>query len=323
MPDHNQRIRSALSRLRATSATAITSADQIAVASQIADTIRTIKATPGYEHLDGLPTDLRTFLNPAEPFDRDPAAIFMDHLAELATQVRTVNVLLELRKIKLVPQQFDGLEFRNTEVWPIGPGAKPPGRPVICVPATGTEPADMLLRARDRAEHTLRKLRLAMASKRTDPRMLRFSLAGSWAFEDGTNRGLWLPEDAALELDLTDPAWSQELPEASLLPVSAATPAQEQAGFALYWIDKASLSADPLDQTILAFNALEAILGNRAEGRKSNWLIYHRILLGAEVSGWWTSPKPLSEFYQNVRSYAVHGSVPKAIPSNSEAAVTR
>jgi hypothetical protein len=62
------------------------------------------------------------------------------------------------------------------------------------------------------------------------------------------------------------------------------------------------------------------LLGNRAQGTNSSWLIYHQILLGAEVSGWLTSSKPLSEFYQNVRAYAVHGSILKASPSSSEAA---
>ncbi len=313
MPDDFQLVRPALIRLRQAAHSAGETGDRLTLRKKRVETLAKIRAVPAFANIDGLEGDLDGFIDPVRPFESDPVELFLNHLREMSAQVRTATIMHYLLHLK-IPSAFtvDAVTFHTTDRWPQTPGPDASERPAASVEVTGTDPGEMALRARKRTEDALRKLRITAAGRMGIKQMLRFGLAGSWAFEDGTNSGFWLRDDAPVALDLADMAeWLQTAPQAARIPVDGRSQAQEQAWFAVLWLDKASLATDLLDRTLFAINALEAILGNKSAGLKAEWLIYHRILLGAKVSGWWTSPKPLYAFYDKVRSFAVHGSIPE------------
>jgi hypothetical protein len=64
---------------------------------------------------------------------------------------------------------------------------------------------------------------------------------------------------------------------------------------------------DPVEATLYLFFALEALLGDKAEGLKAFGLVFRRTVLGHSVTGYFSSPRLLYYLYDEVRSVAVHG----------------
>lgn len=64
---------------------------------------------------------------------------------------------------------------------------------------------------------------------------------------------------------------------------------------------------------LFQFFALEAILGDKAEGLRALGPAFRRTTLGHLVSGHWTGPENIYYQYDKVRSAAVHGSEPPEV----------
>ncbi|MFC0504919.1 hypothetical protein [Micromonospora costi] len=73
------------------------------------------------------------------------------------------------------------------------------------------------------------------------------------------------------------------------------------------WIDRSLVVPDRLVAMLFQFLALEAILGDKAEGLRSLGLALRRTMLGHLVGGGWPAPENIYYQYEKVRSAAVHG----------------
>lgn len=82
---------------------------------------------------------------------------------------------------------------------------------------------------------------------------------------------------------------------------------KKQAMLALEWINRSLLTSEPLVAMLYQFFALEAILGDTAEGLKSHRLAFRRTMLGHVVAGSWSAPELIYAQYRDIRSAAVHG----------------
>src|SRR5260221_1788361 len=67
------------------------------------------------------------------------------------------------------------------------------------------------------------------------------------------------------------------------------------------------LPPEPLVQLLYLFFALEALLGDKAEGLKAPLLAYRRAILGEAAGHGFTHPSVTFVLYEDVRSAAVHG----------------
>ena len=81
-----------------------------------------------------------------------------------------------------------------------------------------------------------------------------------------------------------------------------------QAQLALDWINRSLVASEPLIAMLHQFFALEAMLGDTAEGLKSHQLAFRRTMLGHLVDGGWPAPEAIYSHYDKIRSAAVHGS---------------
>jgi DNA-binding transcriptional ArsR family regulator len=75
------------------------------------------------------------------------------------------------------------------------------------------------------------------------------------------------------------------------------------------------IDGDPVNSLLFSFFALEAMLGNSAEGLKAHGLGYRRALLGRATRGSFPDPDSVYLLYDRVRSAAVHG---EELPEVSE-----
>jgi hypothetical protein len=185
----------------------------------------------------------------------------------------------------------------------------PPCGGVIAVPARGTNYKLMMQRARDHATYALGIARVTMrAFPWLNQAQLRFYLGESYAF-DGTSAGWTLRDDAAVEVVLTeDMRRTIEAEALSQLPYRPRNDVEVKAKLALKWADRARLATDRLEATLYLFFALEGLLGDRAEGLKAFGLVFRRTILGHAVTRGFTNPGLLYYLYDEIRSYAVHGS---------------
>lgn len=138
------------------------------------------------------------------------------------------------------------------------------------VRVTGTNDVLIVARARKLAEHAFRVLRIALrqTSHGLNPEQLRFRLGTSYAFAD---RGGWQRHtDSAYPLELSTD-WTSVLATAvaSLPPTATRKSINEKALIAVGWLDRAVFTPDPLVATLYRFFALEALLGDTAEGLKN------------------------------------------------------
>src|SRR5260221_6132698 len=67
------------------------------------------------------------------------------------------------------------------------------------------------------------------------------------------------------------------------------------------------LPPEPLVQLLYLFFALEALLGDKAEGLKAPVLAYRQAMLGESAGHGFTHPNVTFVLYEDVRSAAVHG----------------
>ncbi|ACU76140.1 hypothetical protein Caci_7311 [Catenulispora acidiphila DSM 44928] len=176
------------------------------------------------------------------------------------------------------------------------------------VEVSGTDMERMVARGREHVEHALRVLRISMANvEQLNEGQLRFKL-GQWYAIEGMGRGFHRYRDAPIPLEL--PKQPAELfANFALLPIryDDRTEIGRQAKLALGWINSARLAIDPIHKVAFLFSALESMLGDKSAGLKAPMLMYFRTLLGQVVNDGFPSPNRLYEFYDEVRSNAVHG----------------
>ena len=89
------------------------------------------------------------------------------------------------------------------------------------------------------------------------------------------------PPDEGWDLELDDQllrhATSQEI---STLPRVPGNDVERRLDLALRWFERGQLAADPLEELLYLFFALEAILGDKSEGLKAPALAVRRAILG-------------------------------------------
>ena len=232
-----------------------------------------------------------------------------EHEVEPAS--RTCYMAVEYLKVT-EPQAFSGirlLPFGHPEV----PSARllPSGPPVASVAAVetvGTDRGRMTDRARTRAEHALRLLRVALCEHRgINDRQLRFRLGTSYAYGEDY-RGWTTRDDIAYELevdaDLIGLAGNQAV---ATLPFQPVDDIDQKADLATRWMERARFAGDPLVALLYLFFALEALLGDTSEGLKGPALAYRQAMLGHVTSAGFTDPNETFVLYDRVRSGAVHG----------------
>jgi hypothetical protein len=179
------------------------------------------------------------------------------------------------------------------------------------VRATGTNDVLIAARARKLAEHAFRVLRIALrqTSHGLNPEQLRFRLGTSYAFAD--HGGGWQRHtDSAYPLELSTD-WTSVLATAvvSLPPTATRRSINEKALIAVGWLDRAVFTPDPLVATLYRFFALEALLGDTAEGLKNGPLALRQMILSRIATGAFRHPDDTFLAYKEVRSSAVHGGV--------------
>jgi hypothetical protein len=91
----------------------------------------------------------------------------------------------------------------------------------------------------------------------------------------------------------------------------------KQAQLALDWINRSLMVSEPLIAMLYQFFALEAMLGDPAEGLKSYSLAFRRTMIGHLVDGGWPAPESIYHQYEEIRSAAVHGSEAPAVSPKS------
>ncbi len=184
----------------------------------------------------------------------------------------------------------------------------PPVGCVAAVSTTGTSPERMAERARAEAAHGLRRLRVALREHRAiHDRQLRFQLAITFAFETG-EMGWRQRNDVAYDLELNadgvELAASQPV---AWMPREPSTDVDKKADLALRWMERAWFAGDPLTALLFLFFALEALLGDKAEGQKAHLLAFRQTMLSHIITEGFTHPNQTWLLYDKVRSGAVHG----------------
>jgi hypothetical protein len=179
---------------------------------------------------------------------------------------------------------------------------------VIAVNVEGTDFGAMYERAAGVADHALRVARVAMRAHRSvHNRQLRFHRSIGYSFGEGLS-GWQISPDAgwSLEVDHELKELMAEQPVADLSAVPDSD-IEKKAVVAVRWMERAMLAEVPLEALLLAFFALEALLGDRSEGLKAHGLAYRRAMLSVAVRGSFAHPNRIYTLYDQVRSDAVHG----------------
>jgi hypothetical protein len=213
---------------------------------------------------------------------------------------------IEIFGIRLLPPDSSEL--------PIAPG--PHIKCIAAATAEGTNPQLMADRAREVAEHALRRLRVALrADKWVHDWQLRFRLDPTFLLSGGAS-GWIAPGDTSWELELSEGIIATAEAQAIAgLAAESPTDLDERANLALRWIEAAYLSADPVAAALDLFFALEAILGRKSDKEKGHGLALRRAVLSAAVSGGFSHPTRIYLLYDEVRSAAVHGEIPPPVTS--------
>lgn len=168
--------------------------------------------------------------------------------------------------------------------------------------------------ARALAEAALDRLRLAFDSEDwIYPEHLRFEIGGvRWVPNVEVGWAMRRPAVFPLEPINEDPMLeSVESSRFLALPLEPTNDIQRRASIAAQWMSRAYFEGDQTVQLLFRFSALEAILGNKAEGLKGYELAIRRATLAWEVDGMYRHPSAVFDLYDKVRSAAVHG---EAVP---------
>jgi hypothetical protein len=182
------------------------------------------------------------------------------------------------------------------------------------VEVTGTSPQRMADRARDHVARLLRVARVAIKDEFSATALqLRFEVGRVVAV--GPNATVTtIPEDNARPLTLSNERAEavHSHPVASLRREPANT-LEQKADVALHWLERSSLTADPLVSMLYLFFALEALLGDKSNGLKGAQLAFRRALLGQAVTEMARIPSSTLLLYEDVRNDAVHGTAVPAV----------
>jgi len=196
-------------------------------------------------------------------------------------------------------------------------GAPSPLDSVIAVPTTGTSGLRMMERGKVSAEHALRLLRAGLREHRSIvDDQLRFRLGTHyWFTVDGEPRAGWQrrpgePITFQLNDELVELAKS---PPVADLREHGTNDVERRASRALAWWERSFAATDPIIKIVFLFTALEAILGNRSEGIKSDDLAMHRAALSEALDQGFSLPTRALGLYEHVRSLAIHGEEPVAV----------
>jgi hypothetical protein len=179
---------------------------------------------------------------------------------------------------------------------------------VAAVRVTGTNFDWMASRGRVLAEHALRLLRVALRGHLwVVDRQLRFRLGHSYTFREG--HGGWQQgPDAAYELEFGgDLITLVDTQAVGQLPFEPSNRLERKAMLATRWIERAMFASEPLVAVLYTFFALEALLGDKAEGLKAPALALRRAMLGEATGAGFVNPSETFFLYDKVRSAAVHG----------------
>jgi hypothetical protein len=185
---------------------------------------------------------------------------------------------------------------------------------VVGVGCTGTNYERMMLRARGVAEHALRLLRVGLREHRSiHDRQLLFRLGVGYWFSD-TASGWQRRGDEGLGFELNEAMLEVAMsPTIATLPATGTNDVERCANRALGWFEQAQRAVEPLMELLFLFFALEAILGNKAEGEKARGLAVRRAILAHKTTGSFMHPYRVYSLYDEVRSTAVHGGDPPEI----------
>ncbi|MFG2058975.1 hypothetical protein ACGFI9_33630 [Micromonospora sp. NPDC048930] len=238
---------------------------------------------------------------------------------EHAREIESADCVLTLLHLE-VPER---LEVAGTVLLPLGDElvpavpeltTEPDCMGYISVPCRGTNYRNMAERARTQAKHALALLRAGLEQQNMyHPRQLRFRLGERYAFSDRLTGWVGQPDSA-----YSTPIDGQIVERLAVLrfmqlPAMPANDPERRALLAVAWIDRSLVVPDRLVAMLFQFFALEAILGDKAEGLKSLGLAFRRTMLGHLVSGGWPAPENIYYQYEKVRSAAVHGGEPPEV----------
>jgi hypothetical protein len=282
---------------------------------------RVLDADLRFEHLEKtLDTRMKDFVRDSvNKRDSDHVAEFMkgglrepeERRCYFPVEFLNVGEKFSIGEVDLLPLAHS--DVPQTTFWvkqepPIGGFAR--------VPVRGTHLGRMKDRAAPVVDDALRELRLALRQHRMVPEeQLRFRRADSYTFGDGLD-GWQQHADVRWPLDLNEELTADpDVREAlDLLAASPDTRLRKKAIRAQRWLEDAMLSVDPLKKVLFGFFALEALLGDKSEPEKGLGLAYRRAMLGVAGSGSFSDPLRTYYLYGKVRSAAVHGSDPPALP---------
>jgi len=196
---------------------------------------------------------------------------------------------------------------------------EPPVGSVAAVPVLGTHLGRLADRAQAKTEQSLRVLRVALRGHRMVPSpQLRFRIADYYTFGEGL-AGFETRPDAGWEIALDDElVVLAEGEPVARLSAAPGTDVEERAQIALRWLADAAMEGDDMKRTLYLTFALEAILGQKSEGRKAHALAFRRAVLSTLASdGAFTHPDGIVELYVDARSAAVHGEDIPTVDSRS------
>jgi hypothetical protein len=184
--------------------------------------------------------------------------------------------------------------------------ADPTCQSLIRLESTGTKDDAMVERARPKAEHALRVLRVALRTTRSMIVNYGFGWAGR---QHSVRRTRSEVCQLARATRLTSsPTCATSSPTTSS-PLSHPTPHIEKRPVrALKWLERARFEDDPTVTCLFVFFALEALLGDTASGEKASHLCFYRCVLGEMAGRGFRHPFATYFLYDRVRSKAVHGS---------------
>jgi hypothetical protein len=207
---------------------------------------------------------------------------------------------------------------------------------VAVVHVEGTDYSRMLSRARQRVDHVLRGLRVALAEAvGSRPEPLRFRQKFSFSFGDRLSHSIQkrVSDHAADEayFQSTEP-FECILPEdvsdllshpALAVPDPPRNDVDRKAVLAMSWIERAYMTSDKLVSLLYRFFALEALLGDKSEGLKAHGLAFREMMLSHIVSGGFRHPDETFFLYDQVRSAAVHGEEAPVVTSDDAASFAK
>jgi hypothetical protein len=265
-----------------------------------------------FEHLDDAEDWVWSFVSECALHEGDHVPAFIerhqkesiDAVCYMPVEYLSVKSEVEALGIRLLPA--DDPRVPPSKPRPMFNLEKPVGS-VAAAEARGTNYGRMADRATVVASHALRVLRITLRENHgIHDRQLRFRLGTGYAFDDRLG-GFSQRNDVAYDLTLGDDLSLELSQPVADLPSQPRNDIERRALLALRWLDKAFLTADELEALLYRFYALEALLGDKAEGLKAHGLAFREMMLSHITTGGFRQPSITWFLYDKVRSGAVHG----------------